>query len=145
MTQTPGGPYILYAEDDRDDQEMLREELRDVDPTVNLVLMNDGLALIQFLSGLQRHEPLPFLILLDINMPIWDGIRTLEALKEDQHWASIPVVMFTTSSQQKDVELSLRLGADSLVTKPVSKKDLTHIVQTFCNYRPSERGENETP
>ena len=72
------------------------------------------------------------LIVLDINMPIWDGIRTLKALKVEERYMNIPVIMFTTSRSLRDNELSLKLGAQGFVTKPVNHKDFNELYHRFA-------------
>jgi CheY-like chemotaxis protein len=67
-------------------------------------------------------------------MPIWDGIRTLKALKVDEKYKNIPVIMFTTSQSHRDNELSLKLGAQGFITKPVNQKDLHQLYHRFAEY-----------
>ena len=65
-------------------------------------------------------------------MPIWDGIRTLKALKVEENYKSIPVIMFTTSRSLRDNELSLSLGAQGFITKPVNQKDFNKLYHKFA-------------
>jgi CheY-like chemotaxis protein len=130
-TDAPTGTYFLYAEDDPDDQEFFRSKIEEIEPSVGVVLVNNGLELLQYLNNMV-DDNLPCCIVLDINMPIWDGIRTLKALKVDEKYMNIPVIMFTTSRALRDNELSLMLGAQGFVTKPINHHDLRHLYQRFA-------------
>ena len=132
MTKVPTGPYFLYAEDDPDDQEFFKAMVSEIDPAINVVLVNNGLELIQYLNNVVSISNLPCCIVLDINMPIWDGIRTLKALKVEEKYKAIPVIMFTTSNSLRDNELSLMLGAKGFITKPVNQMDLNQLYQKFA-------------
>ena len=90
-----------------------------------------GLELLQYLNNMSKGN-LPCCIVLDINMPIWDGIRTLKALKVEERYMNIPVIMFTTSRSLRDNELSLKLGAQGFVTKPVNHKDFNELYHRFA-------------
>jgi CheY-like chemotaxis protein len=79
----PAENYLLYADDDADDRAILTEMMRRVDPSTPLLTMANGLELVQYLGGLHVGDKLPSCIVLDMNMPVWDGLRTLKALKED--------------------------------------------------------------
>lgn len=128
----PSGNYFLYADDDPDDQEFFESMVNEVDPEIGVVLVNNGLELLQFLNNVGSKSHLPCCIILDINMPIWDGIRTLKALKVDQKYMNIPVIMFTTSRSLRDNELSLMLGAQGFITKPVNQGDFNQLYQKFA-------------
>lgn len=112
-------PYIVYAEDDEDDQQDMKRMIADIDPSLPVHIFNNGLELIQYLTGLKNNEDKPSLIFLDVNMPIWDGIRTLQTLKSDAHFNHIPVIMWSTSTLQRDIDLAHRLGAAAFITKPI--------------------------
>jgi CheY-like chemotaxis protein len=131
MTQYIPSKYVLYAEDDHDDQELLQSLIPMVDPDLHVVTVNNGLELIQFLDQLGPDSPAPCLIILDVNMPLWDGIQTLRALKSLDRFMNLPVVMFSTSNDRKDVELALRLGAHDFITKPVRHAEIENIVKRF--------------
>jgi len=130
--EVPTGPYFLYADDDPDDQEFFRSMVQEIEPSLSVVVVNNGLELLQYLNNVVSKETLPCCIILDINMPIWDGIRTLKALKVDEKYKSIPVIMFTTSRSLRDNELSLQLGAQGFITKPVNHQDLHKLYGRFA-------------
>jgi CheY-like chemotaxis protein len=130
--EAPSGAYFLYADDDPDDQEFFKTMVSEIDPSISVVLVNNGLELLQYLNNVVPKNKLPCCIVLDINMPIWDGIRTLKALKVEDKYKGIPVIMFTTSRSLRDNELSLMLGAQGFITKPVNHKDFNQLYHKFA-------------
>jgi CheY-like chemotaxis protein len=132
INEVPKGAYFLYADDDPDDQEFFQAMVEQLDPSINVVLVNNGLELLQYLNNVSKGN-LPCCIVLDINMPIWDGIKTLKALKVEEKYMSIPVIMFTTSRSLRDNELSLMLGAQGFITKPVNQKDFNQLYHRFAD------------
>lgn len=130
--EVPKGAYFLYADDDPDDQEFFQSMMTEFDPAINVVLVNNGLELLQYLNNISKGN-LPCCIVLDINMPIWDGIRTLKALKVEEKYMNIPVIMFTTSRSLRDNDLSLKLGAQGFITKPVNQKDFNELYHRFAD------------
>ena len=132
INEAPSGAYFLYADDDPDDQDFFKSMVSEIDPSISVVLVNNGLELLQYLNNVVPHNKLPCCIVLDINMPIWDGIRTLKALKVEDKYKAIPVIMFTTSRSLRDNELSLMLGAQGFITKPVNHKDFNQLYHKFA-------------
>jgi two-component system response regulator len=78
--------------------------------------------------------PKPGLILLDLNMPGLDGRKTLQAIKSNLHWRKIPVVILTTSDDERDIEGCYALGANTYVQKPVDLDGLFSAVQRLKEY-----------
>jgi len=132
IPEAPNGKYFLYADDDPDDQEFFKLMVAEIDPAIEVVLVNNGLELLQYLNNVVSKGNLPCCIVLDINMPIWDGIRALKALKVEEKYMGIPVIMFTTSRSLRDNELSLMLGAQGFITKPVNHKDFSQLYHKFA-------------
>ena len=132
IPDAPVGTYFLYADDDPDDQEFFKSMVSQLEPSVKVVLVNNGLELLQYLKNVVAEGNLPCCIILDINMPIWDGIRTLKALKVEEKYMNIPVIMFTTSRSLRDNELSLMLGAQGFITKPVNHRDFNQLYHRFA-------------
>jgi CheY-like chemotaxis protein len=119
--------YILYAENNPADLERLREKLADIHCNMNLVSFNNGLELVQYLGSVPETNALPNCIFLAVSMPVWDGIRTLSTLKMKEIWKSVPVVVLADPSEVKDGELSVKLGADKCIYKPVNATDLAFL------------------
>lgn len=78
--------------------------------------------------------PRPSLIVLDLNLPGTDGREVLATLKQDRDLQTIPVVIFSTSSNPKDVNACYRQGISGYIVKPMDTKRLNHLVQTFLEY-----------
>jgi CheY-like chemotaxis protein len=80
------------------------------------------------------NPPRPSVILLDLNLPGTDGRDVLEQLKQDQKLREIPIVVFTTSSNPKDIEFCYQKGANGYLIKPVDSEELERTVQAFVDY-----------
>ena len=129
----PESVYFLYADDDPDDQDFFRTMIADIHPGKEVVVVNNGLELLQFLNNIGSTAKLPCCIVLDINMPIWDGIRTLKALKVEDNFRNLPVIMFTTSRSLRDNELCIKLGAQAFITKPVNHEEFKSLIHRFTD------------
>jgi two-component system response regulator len=112
---------ILLVEDDPADELMTREAFEDNKIGNNLHVARDGQEALDFLyrEGVYTDAPQPDLILLDLNLPRYDGREVLARIKTDPALAHIPVVVLTTSAAEEDILRSYRLHANAYVTKPV--------------------------
>jgi CheY-like chemotaxis protein len=118
---------IIIADDDEDDQSMLREIISDYSSLINTISLPDGKRLMEYLSSQQ----LPDLLLLDLNMPYKTGIQCLAEMRSDKKLKSTPVVILTTSKNKSDMDLCFALGAQLFYSKPCdidSFRDLIHSV-----------------
>ena len=120
-------PIILYAEDDQDDFESVREALLQQTDRFSLVHAKNGEEAIHFLENC-TPDSLPNLIVLDLNMPIMNGKEALVWLKAHNEFKNIPVMVFTTSSREEDVKLCQGHGC-TFFRKPTLYRDLLHVVQ----------------
>jgi CheY-like chemotaxis protein len=119
---TPVQPIeVLLVEDDPGDELMTREAFADNKIRNTLHVARDGQEALDFLYRRGDHgdAPRPDLILLDLNLPRYDGRQVLEKIKNDPELALIPVVVLTTSSAEEDILRSYKLHANAYVTKPV--------------------------
>lgn len=78
--------------------------------------------------------PRPSIVLLDLNLPETDGREVLKKIKSDATLKSIPIVVFTTSDSEKDIQESYKSGANTFITKPVNLDELYEVVDTFRDY-----------
>ncbi|MGV9819059.1 response regulator [Nocardia xishanensis] len=118
----PGQPIdILLVEDDPGDELMTREAFEDNKIGNTLHVAHDGQEALDFLyrQGEYADAPRPDLILLDLNLPKYDGRQVLEKIKADPELTHIPVVVLTTSAAEEDILRSYKLHANAYVTKPV--------------------------
>jgi len=114
---------ILLAEDSEADAEMTIRALSGKNLANRLMRVKDGAEALDFIfrrgAYAKRAANLPKLLLLDIKMPKVDGIEVLRRLKGDASTRSIPVVVMTSSNEERDVIESYRLGVNSYIVKPV--------------------------
>ena len=112
---------ILLVEDDPGDELITREALEHNKIKSNLHVARDGEEGLDFLyrRGEFGDAPRPDLILLDLNLPKYDGRQLLEQIKSDADLCHIPVVVLTTSAAEEDILKSYKLHANAYVTKPV--------------------------
>jgi CheY-like chemotaxis protein len=108
---------ILYAEDDSDDYILFLEFLKIVGIDVNCINAPNGIEALKFLDN---SILLPDYIFLDVNMPAMDGKACLKAIKQDERFKDIPVIIYTTSRNPVDSEFCLANHADAYLSKPYS-------------------------
>jgi CheY-like chemotaxis protein len=119
---------FFLVDDDEDDQELFQIALEDANPEIRLVTAGNGS---EALKMLERGEVVPDYIFLDLNMPLMDGKECLSQLKANPELSGIPVVIFSTSSDQRDKADTQRLGAIDFITKPPSISMLTTLLKDF--------------
>lgn len=123
---------ILYVEDNPLDAELTMRALRKGGLANKILRLEDGQQALDFLfrrgAFSQRDETLPKLVLLDLKMPRVDGIEVLRAMRSDQRTKTIPVVVMTSSDEEKDVNLAYDLGINSYVVKPVEFSAFAEVV-----------------
>jgi CheY-like chemotaxis protein len=122
---------FLLADDDRDDAELFGEALTVIEPPVNFCHVPDGQAVFTFLNNTANKKP--DIIFLDLNMPQMSGWQCLAKLKNDIYLKDIPVIMYSTSTNPRDKEIALELGAIGFVTKPTDFKLLTKVLSAISN------------
>lgn len=130
---------ILIAEDDVDDQLLIRDALQESGCRNPIYFVNDGEELLEYLRHQGRYTdsalyPRPGLIVLDLNMPRMDGREVLGHIKRDRVLRHIPVVVLSTSTAQEDVRNAYDLGANSFLGKPCRFGELVALISAFNNY-----------
>ncbi|HEU4523314.1 MAG TPA: response regulator [Thermoanaerobaculia bacterium] len=138
MTPTHYRP-ILLVEDNPDDVELTRRAFRRNRLANALVVCEDGAEALDYLFGRGAHagqgeNNRPALVLLDLKLPRVEGIEVLRAVRSDPRTATLPVVILTTSSEDKDIIDSYKLGANSYVRKPVAFNDFIEAVRQLETY-----------
>jgi CheY-like chemotaxis protein len=139
MPGVPDRMLILLADDDEDDRVLIEEALKDSQMRARLRTVEDGEELLDYLKrrgeyGEGEVPRRPELVLLDLNMPRVNGHEALERIKQDPELRSIPVIVFTTSTSEDDVERSYDAGCNTYITKPRSYPDLIDVMKTFSKY-----------
>lgn len=123
---------ILLVEDDHVDALTVRRALKEIHVTNPLVQAEHGEAALAHLAD--PAQPRPCLILLDLNMPIMNGIEFLQAVKAHDEWRRIPVVVLTTSQEDEDKVASFELSAAGYMTKPVDYQKFVEAMRTIDAY-----------
>ncbi|MFF0187499.1 response regulator [Streptomyces sp. NPDC005244] len=137
MTTPSGTPIdVLLVEDDPGDELMTREAFEDNRIGNTLHVVRDGEEALDFLykRGAHTGAPQPDLILLDLNLPKYDGRQVLEQIKSDPALAHIPVVVLTTSAAEEDILRSYKLHANAYVTKPVDLDQFIAAVRQIDDF-----------
>lgn len=117
---------ILLVEDNGDDAELAVRALRTHNVTENILHVRDGQEAIDYIF--HPGTVPPKLILLDIKMPVVDGVQVLKQIKSDAEKKLIPVVMLTTSMEGPDILQCYRLGVNAYIVKPVEYEKFMHVV-----------------
>ncbi|BBX84029.1 response regulator [Mycolicibacterium aubagnense] len=127
---------ILLVEDDPGDELITREAFADNKIKNTLHVARDGQDGLDFLyrRGIHANAPTPDLILLDLNLPRYDGRQLLEVIKSDADLCHIPVVVLTTSAAEEDILRSYKLHANAYVTKPVDLDQFMKAVREIDEF-----------
>jgi len=135
--QSVGRPIeILLVEDSPGDVRLTIEALRDSKVRNNLHVARDGVEAMAFLhrEGQFPAAVRPDLVLLDLNLPRKDGREVLTEIKAEPALKSIPVVVLTTSTAEKDVSQSYQLQANCYISKPVDLEQFITVVRSFEDF-----------
>lgn len=123
---------ILLVEDDQVDVMTILRALKEVHVSNRVVAMENGEAALEYLRAPGSEQPC--IILLDLNMPIMNGIEFLQNIKQDTLLRRIPVVVLTTSEEQQDKMRSFDLGVAGYMTKPVDYRQFVEVVRSINLY-----------
>lgn len=136
MTPSSRPIDVLLIEDDPGDELITREAFEHNKISNTLHVAHDGEEGLDFLyrRGGYENAPRPDLILLDLNLPKYDGRQLLETVKSDPDLNHIPVVVLTTSSAEEDILRSYKLHANAYVTKPVDLDQFINAVRQIDEF-----------
>ena len=123
---------ILLVEDDTVDAMTVKRALRDLKVSNPVAHLTNGEEALDYLRDVTKSKPC--LILLDINMPKMNGIELLKTVKVDSNLQKIPVVMLTTSTNDRDIIQSFHLSAAGYMIKPVDYKQFVETIRTIDTY-----------
>ena len=125
--------FIMLAEDDAVVAELVIHTLATMSPAPRVVHVHDGAEALDFLCSrgayTMRAGGQPAVVLLDVNMPRVDGLEVLRQIKSNEQIKATPVVMFTSSQDERDIRESYRLGANAYVVKPVDFGKFAAVLQ----------------
>jgi CheY-like chemotaxis protein len=123
---------ILLVEDDQVDTMTVKRALKEIHVTNPLVHLENGEEAVHYLRDAERDKPC--IILLDLNMPIMNGIEFLQVVKHDDQLRRIPVVVLTTSEEQQDKVNSFNLGVAGYMAKPVDYRQFVEVMRSIDAY-----------
>jgi CheY-like chemotaxis protein len=134
MTQyTTPKNIVLYADDDPDDLELVQDAFYRYSNNVEVITFQNGASALSYIQSLSPLDALPCLIILDINMPVLNGKEVLQRIRQVDRFHSVPVVLFTTSSQPQDHAFAQRHDAGFL-TKPLDVRQMELITNQFISH-----------
>jgi len=116
---------LLLVEDNPDDEALTLRAFRKHNLSNEVMVAHDGVEAIEMLLG---GGPLPQVVLLDLKLPRLDGLEVLKRLRGDERTKHLPVVVLTSSQEERDLVESYRLGANSYVRKPVDFAEFVDAV-----------------
>lgn len=130
---------ILLVEDNPTDAELTTEALREGNLANHLVWVKDGAEALDFIFARGQYsdrkvDDTPKVILLDLRLPKVDGLEVLQVLKSDNRTKAIPVVVLTSSKEERDIAESYQLGVNSFVSKPVEFDQFASVVSQLGLY-----------
>jgi two-component system, response regulator len=131
--------HILLIEDNLRDTELTRRALMKANIMNPLVVAEDGVEALKYFFGEDGEsgcaaDDLPVVTLLDLNLPKINGLELLARLRANEKTRRIPVVIFTSSNEEKDLIASYNLGANSFVRKPIKFADFAEAIKTLGLY-----------
>jgi two-component system response regulator len=130
---------ILLVEDNQDDVDLTIRAFLKNNITNRIIVAKDGVEALDYLRGTGKYagrnvKDLPVVILLDLKLPKITGLEVLRNIRQDEFTRLIPVVILTSSAEQKDVLEGYRLGANSYVQKPVDFEQFAEAVKFLGLY-----------
>jgi CheY-like chemotaxis protein len=130
---------LLLVEDNPQDLELALRALKKANFVNQIQVARDGAEALDYIFCEGEHAgrqiaDVPKVILLDLKLPRIDGLEVLQRLKADARTRSIPVVVLTSSKEQRDVVESYHLGVNSYIVKPVNFEGFTEAVRTLGLY-----------
>lgn len=130
---------VLLVEDNEDEAELAIRELFKHKLANDLLWVKDGAEALEFIFGTGRYEgrdveSCPKVILLDLKMPKVSGIEVLQRVREDERTKKIPVVVLTSSNEEKDIVSAYELGVNSYIVKPIDFQKFSNSIKEIGYY-----------
>ena len=127
---------ILLVEDNPMDLDLTFQALKEHSVANPIVTCRDGEEALQYIAAhqLPTDSQIPILVLLDLRLPKVDGIEVLRQARNHSVWKQVPIVVLTTSRENKDIEAAYQLGVSSYIVKPVDFLAFAEVVKTIKVY-----------
>lgn len=130
---------IILVEDNPDDAELTLRAFRKQNITNDIVLLHDGMEALDYLLGEGAYSgrdltDLPAVVLLDLKLPKLDGIEVLRRLRNDERTRLLPIVILTSSKEERDLVNGYKLGCNSYIRKPVDFIQFTEAIRELGVY-----------
>jgi response regulator RpfG family c-di-GMP phosphodiesterase len=127
MLTMPAEIYnIFYTDDDKDDLEIFKEVVAEINENIYIFTQNNGKQLMDMLNS---PPPAPHIIFLDLNMPVKNGYEVLKEIRQNVRMNAIPIIIFSTSNDDRAIAETRKLGATLYVPKPASYSELKVILR----------------
>jgi len=139
MSLNPERAEIVVVEDNPDDIKLALRAFRKTDAAEHVTILRDGVEALEYLFCTDRYahrkgEPPPRVVVLDLKLPLIDGLEVLRRVKSDPRTKMIPIVVMTSSSEAKDMISTYTLGANSYIQKPVDFASFTEVIRGISSY-----------
>jgi CheY-like chemotaxis protein len=130
-----GGKKLLLVEDSDDHAELTEFYVKDCRPLLEVRRLRDGAEAMAYIEQAETAaQSLPWLVLLDLKLPKYDGHEVLARMKRSVRLAKIPVVIFSTSNSGKDIEQALNSHANSYIVKPMEADKYGEVISEILEY-----------
>ena len=135
----PENPKILLVEDNRDDEDLALLAIESSGVHCDVEVARDGAEALELLLGQPDSQPktlpdLPRLVILDLKMPKLSGLEVLEAMRKNPRTKYVPVVVLTSSAEERDLADAYAFGASSYIRKPIDLEDFNRVMAGICSY-----------
>ena len=117
-------------DDDEDDRDLFRESVNAVDPAIECIVMEDGESAFEYLSS---GTTVPDYIFLDLSMPGYNGRKLLYNLRQSDRFKKVPVIIYTTSTNEDESKELHQLGATHFLSKPMDSKEIYYMISHVIN------------
>jgi CheY-like chemotaxis protein len=129
---------ILLAEDDRGHIHLIEKNLKRAGINNEILCFDDGKGVLDFLrmkgDGLKREPQKLYVLLLDIRMPVMDGVEVLKRIEGDAKLKDLPVIMLTTTDEPKTIEQCYKLGCLNYIVKPANFEIFIEAIQNLAQF-----------
>lgn len=123
--------YVLIADDDLDDTEMLSDALKEMESAMEIVVVNDGKGVLEKLQKALASAAMPCVLIMDMNMPKMDGRETVVAIKSHEQLKNLPILLFSTSKNKTDELFAEKWGV-RYFQKPDTLQGLQEVVRIIA-------------